>query len=136
MSGEKRQVDRGTGKLVAPKNVVVMIMSFSPLNDGANKHRLEAQFIGKGTAWIATNGRTIKGTWRKASMTEPTRFFDADGKPVTLTIGQTFIQVMPKGSKVTIKDQPAPVPTLTPQERRARPLSQEPAYDGGRPTAA
>ncbi len=122
VSGEKRQVDRGTEKLVAPKNVVVMIMSFSPLADGANKHRLEAQFVGKGTAWIATNGRTIKGTWRKASMTEPTRFFDADGKPVTFTIGQTFIQVMPKGSKVTIKDQPAPVPTLTPQERRAEGL--------------
>ncbi len=104
VTGEKRQVDRGTDKPVAPKNVVVMVMSFGRLNDGSNKNRLEAQFIGKGPAWISTNGKTIKGTWRKGSMTGPTRFYDAAGKPVTLTVGQTFIQVMPRGSKITIKD--------------------------------
>ena len=48
---------------VAPNNVVIMTMSFGPLNDGSHKHRLEANFIGKGTAWVSTNGRTIKGTW-------------------------------------------------------------------------
>jgi DUF3048 family protein len=114
VTGEPKQTDRGTGKRVAPKNVVVMVMSFAPLNDGSRKHRLEAQFIGKGTAWIATNGRTIKGTWRKRSITDPTRFYDAKGKPVTLTVGQTFIQVMPKGSKIVIKDGKAPPPRPTP----------------------
>jgi hypothetical protein len=104
VTGEKEQVDAGTGERVAPTNVVVMIMSFGPLNDGSNKNRLEAQYVGSGRAWIATNGRTIKGTWRKDSVQEPTRFFDADENPVTLTVGQTFIQVMPRGSKVTVKD--------------------------------
>ena len=118
VTGEKQQVDRGTDKPVAPKNVVIMIMSFAPLNDGSNKSRLEADYVGRGTAWIATNGTTIKGTWRKTSMTGPTRFFDADGKPVTLTIGQTFIQVMPKGSKVTVKDGTVPVHVPTFKERR------------------
>ena len=114
VSGEKRQTDRGRKAFVAPKNVIVMSMSFAPLNDGSKKHRLEAQFIGSGTAWISTNGKTIKGTWKKTSMKSPTRFFDATGKPVTLTIGQTFIQVMPRGSKITIKDGKVPkyVPTL------------------------
>jgi hypothetical protein len=98
-----------------------MVMSFGRLNDGSNKNRLEAQFIGRGTAWIATNGKTIKGTWRKTSMTGPTRFFDAKGKPVTLTVGQTFIQVMPRGSKITVKDGKVPkyVPTFK-QRRDAR----------------
>ncbi len=73
-----------------------MLMSFGPLNDGhPNKHRLEAKVIGSGVAWIATNGRTIKGTWKKTALTKPTRFYDAEGKEVTLTVGQTFIQVMP-----------------------------------------
>jgi hypothetical protein len=114
VSGEKTQIDRGRDKPVAPKNVVIMVMSFGRLNDGSNKNRLEAQFIGRGTAWIATNGKTIKGTWRKRSMTDPTRFFDAKGKPVTLTVGQTFVQVMPRGSKITIKDGKVPkyVPTF------------------------
>jgi Protein of unknown function (DUF3048) N-terminal domain/Protein of unknown function (DUF3048) C-terminal domain len=104
VTGEAKQTDRGTDKRVAPKNVIVMVMSFGPLNDGSRKHRLEAQFTGKGTAWIATNGKTIKGTWRKRSITDPTRFYDKDGHRVTLTIGQTFIQVMPKGSRIVIKD--------------------------------
>jgi hypothetical protein len=118
VSGEKRQMDRGVDKPVAPKNVIVMTMSFGRLNDGSRKNRLEAQFIGRGPAWISTNGTTIKGTWRKRSMTDPTRFYDAAGKPVTLTVGQTFIQVMPRGSKITIKDGkvPAYIPTFK-QER-------------------
>jgi hypothetical protein len=119
VSGEKQQTDRGTDRRVAPKNVVIMLMAFGPLNDGGNKHRLEAQLIGRGTAWIATNGKTIKGTWRKTSMTGPTRFYDAKGKPVTLTRGQTFIQVMPRGTKVTIKDGKVPVHKPTFREQRS-----------------
>jgi hypothetical protein len=110
-----QQIDRGTKKPVAPKNVVVMVMSFGPLNDGSKKHRLEAQFVGKGPAWISTNGKTIKGTWRKRTMTDPTRFYDAAGQPVTLTIGQTFVQVMPRGSPISIKD--GKVPPYLPSDR-------------------
>jgi Protein of unknown function (DUF3048) N-terminal domain/Protein of unknown function (DUF3048) C-terminal domain len=118
VSGEKRQIDRGREKPVAPKNVIVMVMSFGPLNDGSKKHRLEAQFMGRGTAWIATNGRTIKGTWRKTSMTSPTRFYDKNGKQVTLTVGQTFVQVMPRGSRITIKDGKVPPPVAIVYPRR------------------
>jgi hypothetical protein len=112
VNGADPQVDRGDGKVVAPKNVVVMLMSFGPLNDGSHKQRLEADFIGTGTAYIATNGHTIKGTWRKDSITKPTRFFGKDGKPVTLTIGQTFVQVMQKGTTVTVKDGKIPLPPV------------------------
>ena len=122
VTGAKKQIDRGTNKQVAPKNVVVMVMSFAPLNDGSKKHRLEAQFTGKGTAWIATNGTTIKGTWRKRSMTDPTRFYDASGKQVQLTVGQTFVQVMPRGSSIVIKDGkvPTPAPPAAPPDDEMR----------------
>jgi hypothetical protein len=118
VTGEKRQMDRGREKQVAPKNVVIMLMSFGRLNDGSRKNRLEADFIGRGTAWIATNGKTIKGIWRKKSMTDPTRFYDAKGKLVTLTVGQTFVQVMPRGTKVSIKDGKVPKYTPTFQDLR------------------
>ncbi len=101
---EAKQTDASTGTRIAPKNVVVMMMSFGPLNDGhPKKHRLEAKVIGSGRAWISTNGRTIKGTWKKAGLTKPTLFYDSKGREVTLTIGQTFVQVMPLGSPVSIK---------------------------------
>jgi hypothetical protein len=70
--------------------------------------------VGSGTAWIFTNGRGIKGTWKKTGTTKPTRFYDANGEPVTLTAGQTFIQVLPKGSKISIvegSDEPPPSPS-------------------------
>ena len=90
-----------------------MLMRFGPLNDGSPKHRLEAKVIGSGIAWISTNGRTIKGTWRKKSLTGPTKFYDAAGQEVTLTAGQTFINVMPTGTKVTIT-KGAPPPAASP----------------------
>jgi hypothetical protein len=127
VTGQAEQVDAATGERVAPKNVVIMLMSFSPLNDGSKKHRLEAKVVGSGKAWIATNGRTIAGTWKKSSETAPTRFYDSKGKPVTLTVGQTFIQVMPLGSAITIKDGPLPAPTPTPVPSAAGSPSSAPA---------
>jgi hypothetical protein len=115
VTDEAKQVDRGTGKRVAPKNVVILLMHFGPLNDGSPKHRLEADFIGIGSAWIATNGKTVKGTWKKTSLTSPTRLFGPNGQPVTLTAGQTFVQVVPTGTKVSIKDGKVPPPLPAPR---------------------
>lgn len=109
VTGEKRQIDAATRQRVAPRNVIVMLVSFAPLNDGSKKNRLEAQVVGTGPAWIATNGVTVKGTWKKTSLTSPTRFFDKAGKPVVLTVGQTFVQVMPYGSTIRfVAGKPAP----------------------------
>ena len=114
VTGEKRQVDAADGSPVAPKNVVVMLMKFGPLNDGSHKKRLEADVVGQGTAWIATNGTTIKGTWRKAALTKPTKFYDNRGKEVVLTVGQTFVNVLQTGSKVTLKAGSPPPPDPLP----------------------
>ncbi len=126
VSVEGKQTDAATKMRVAPKNVVVMLMRFGPLNDGnPKKHRLEAKVVGSGVAWIATNGRTIKGTWRKKSLTAPTRFYNAAGVEVTLTAGQTFVNVMPTGTPVKITKgtppPPAPSPSPSPSPSGARP---------------
>jgi hypothetical protein len=101
--GGKPQIDAGDGRPVAPANVVVMTVVFGPLNDGhPEKKRQEAQVVGAGPAWIASNGVTTRGTWRKASVGDPTRFYDSDGGEIVLTAGQTFIQVVPPGTPVRI----------------------------------
>jgi len=111
VTGEKKQIDNATGKRVQPKNVIVMVMKFGALNDGhPQKHRLEAKVIGSGPAWISTNGITIKGTWKKTSLTSATRFFDKAGKPVVLTVGQTFVQVMKTTDKIAFVAGKAPPP--------------------------
>ncbi len=109
VSGEGEQYDRGTGQRVAPRNVVVILMRFGPLGNSPNHGRQEADFIGSGTVWVSSNGVTVKGTWRKDSLTKPTRFFDSNDKPIALAPGQTFIQVLPIGSEVTfMKGKPVP----------------------------
>jgi hypothetical protein len=118
----KLQKDRATGAVVAPKNVVVMEVGFGLLGAG-QKGRLEAANIGSGRAWIATNGIVVRGTWKKVSAASPTRFFDGAGKAVPLTVGQTFVQVMPTGSPITVvkgtpvklaTPSPSPSPSVTP----------------------
>jgi hypothetical protein len=100
-----KQVDAASGRQVAPRNVVIMFMRFSPLNDShPEKGRLEADVVGSGKAWVATNGRTLAARWVKSTLTGPTRFLDAKGHPIALSPGQTFIQVMPVGSHVAIRD--------------------------------
>ncbi|MEO8438201.1 MAG: DUF3048 domain-containing protein, partial [Chloroflexota bacterium] len=95
VTGEKKETDAENGTRIAPKNVVVMRMRFGPLNDGhPGAPRLEASVTGSGVAWISTNGRTIKGVWKKPSILKPTRFYDAKGNELTLTVGQTFVQVV------------------------------------------
>jgi hypothetical protein len=118
VTGEKKETDALDGTRIAPKNVIVMRMVFGPLNDGhPGAPRLEANVVGHGPAWISTNGRTIKGTWKKTAFTAPTKFYDASGQEVTLTAGQTFVQVVTTsttGYPVSFKagsDQPAVTPS-------------------------
>jgi Protein of unknown function (DUF3048) N-terminal domain/Protein of unknown function (DUF3048) C-terminal domain len=102
---EEPQVDVADGKVVAPANVIVLRMFFGPLTGTSGGHgRLEAADVGKGVAWISTNGRTVKGTWKKASVTAPTLVFGPDGEPVTLTAGQTFVQVLALSYGLEITD--------------------------------
>jgi hypothetical protein len=101
----KPQIDRADGAVVAPKNVVILRMQFGALNDGhPDKHRLEAHNIGKGVAYISTGGVTVKGEWRKKSATAPTLLYGPDGAPITLTAGQTFVEVIQTYYPFRIRD--------------------------------
>ena len=110
VSVEGKQFDAGTKPKtrIAPKNVIVMKVQFVPTGD--KKNRLDGNITGSGPAWISTNGITIKGTWKKKDFTSPTRFFGPDGQEVTLTVGQTFVQVVTRSTKITVDDGEVPVP--------------------------
>ena len=90
-----------------------MAVRFAPLNDGSHKSRLEAQVTGTGKAWISTNGKTIRGTWKKPGFRGKTQFFDKNGNKVTLTRGQTFVQVVPLSAKITVTPGQAPTASTT-----------------------
>jgi hypothetical protein len=68
VSVEGKQFDVGpkTKVRIAPKNVVVIYMSFAPLNDGSAKHRLEAKYVGTGKALVFNNGKVTKEPGRRS----------------------------------------------------------------------
>jgi hypothetical protein len=99
VSGEGKQFDAADGERIEPQNVVVMWVDFRSLGD--RKHRLEADLIGSGKAAVFTNGRRTDGTWKKSAAGKPTRFFDRAGEPIPLTVGQTFVQVIPRTSGIS-----------------------------------
>jgi len=105
---KKPQLDAADGKVVAPKNVVILRMHFAPIAGPNPKGRLEATDVGSGPAWISTGGVTVQGTWRKAAVGAPTLLFGPGGGRIVLTAGQTFVNVMPYGYPVTISDGKAP----------------------------
>jgi len=115
----KPQIDAADKVQVAPKNVVILRMFFGPLYQVDPHHRLEAHDVGHGQAWISSNGVTVKGTWSKASETAPTLLFGPDGTPITLTAGQTFVQVIPLTYSYKISDGTLPTASPAPSPSQA-----------------
>jgi hypothetical protein len=98
----KRQVDPADRRNVTTRNVVVLFQSFKIDTKIEPGHaRPVVGSIGEGKAWVFREGRLVKGTWRKASETEPTRLFDATGTEIPLVRGRTYFQIVPTTAKVT-----------------------------------
>jgi hypothetical protein len=58
----------------------------------------------KGKFSYAHEGRYVSGTWSKGSVTEPFVFTLADGSPLKMATGQTFVELPDDGAKVQIAD--------------------------------
>ena len=100
----KAQYDKADGKRVTARSVVVLWMGLSVDPESEpHHHRPLLDHIGQGRALVFHDGHLIKGTWRKASASGLTRFFDAQGNEIPLVRGRIFIQVVPKGTNVTYK---------------------------------
>jgi hypothetical protein len=90
----------GSGARIAPTTVVLMIVPIrrSTSIEGPALGRLEADSLGANTAWVFADGRVTKGTWRKRTPTDRTRFLDAAGREIAFPRGQIFVQVVPTAS--------------------------------------
>lgn len=99
--GTEAHLDSASRTQLRARNVIVMFAKHEDVpND--DKDRLDVKVVGSGQALIFTGGTMQEGSWSKASVQEAIRFTGADGKPVTLLPGQTWIQVMPEGSLVEV----------------------------------
>ena len=54
--------------------------------------------VGSGDAVVATGGKTLAARWQKDAQDTPMRLVAADGSPVTLAPGTTWVELVPAGS--------------------------------------
>lgn len=100
------RVQKGTphvdsdGVQIAPQNVIVQFVPYvdTGLVDHSGTAVPEAQMLGLGDAWVFTDGKAVHASWSKPDQTSTTAFTGADGKPIGLTPGQTWIALVPIGA--------------------------------------
>ena len=88
-------VDGSTGEPECFTNVIVMLADISM--DGIY---YTANFTAGGTGYYANGGKIVPITWTTDADDAPFRFFTADGQPLSLGVGNTYIAVAPEGSPV------------------------------------
>lgn len=78
-------------------NVVVLRVAVvnTGYTDPAGNPVPETQMVGSGEALIATGGATVAATWSKASPYDPVVLTGADGAPILLAPGNTWIELVP-----------------------------------------
>jgi len=53
----------------------------------------EAQSVGSGPVWVFSDGGVTVGTWARDTNEVPIGLFDADGAPIALNPGNTWIEL-------------------------------------------
>jgi hypothetical protein len=87
-----------SGATISATNVVVMFVSYA---GGVGVEGSEATLIGKGRAQVFTDGRMIEGTWTRPDRASPAQLLAADGRPILLTPGTTWVELPDRSYAVT-----------------------------------
>lgn len=83
------------------KNIIIAKIKNYTTNEGGGRQALEN--IGTGTGYYITNGHVKEITWSKDSRNAQTVYQYLDGTEITVNDGNTFIQIVPINSNITIE---------------------------------
>ena len=93
--GGEASNDREDGR-IAPNVVVALKVDMTNVFEDGWRENITT--IGQGGAVIFQNGTATEVTWRKTDRKAPLELLDAEGKPIKLNRGQTWIAAVPNGS--------------------------------------
>lgn len=91
-------IDGNTGEVMTFKNVLVLHARTS--SDG---YRMFADLIGTGNGYFACNGEMVAIKWSRKSSKQPFVYTLADGTPIELGIGTTYVGILPTSASVTFE---------------------------------
>jgi hypothetical protein len=92
------------GVQVSPENVIVQFIDYG--QSPSDSRSPMALTVGSGKVLVFSDGRVVAGTWSRASAEKPTSYTAADGTPILLTSGRTWVALPRVGSAVVTLDQP------------------------------
>jgi len=88
------------GVRTAPETVIVR---FTPYGvSPADRNSPEADVLGRGRAWIFTEGKLIRGSWSKPKPNSVTQYRDSEGNPIQLLPGRVWVEI-PKPGDATLR---------------------------------
>lgn len=92
------------GEQVSASNVVVMSVKVtdSEIVDVAGFASPEVDLVGSGKAWIFRDGRVIAGRWIRDGEGDIARFETKDGSEITLSPGNTWVELAPTTISVEV----------------------------------
>ncbi len=87
------------GRRIGATNVVVLRVDVvaTEARDPAGNPVWETILTGTGRALVASGGRTVEATWSKPGTDDRVTLTGADGEPVTLAPGTTWVELVPNG---------------------------------------
>lgn len=89
------------GTQFAPRNVVVMFVPYVGGDPNHGNEGAEAEIVGRGNALVFTGGHEIMGSWVRPDKEHVAQLVDAAGKPIKLTVGQTWVELPDTSYTVT-----------------------------------
>jgi hypothetical protein len=104
-----------SGAPLAPKNVVVMTVNYVGGDPRYYNIGAEAELVGEGDVQVYTDGKVIKGRWKRPDNSNPAQLFDTAGKEIKLTPGQTWVELPEPTHPIEITSPPTTAaPTTVP----------------------
>lgn len=88
-----------SGVVMTADTIIVQEMSTKVVDDYGRK---EMETVGVGPVRVLFNGTVIRGTWKKNTPTDRTRFYDQAGGEIGLKPGRIWVQITPSGTKVEV----------------------------------
>ena len=89
------------GVQIAPENVIIQFVKYG--QSVAYAGSPEVKVLGRGEAWVLTDGHLIEATWNRPTSVDITEFRDINGATIELTPGRTWI-ALPRSGTASIAE--------------------------------
>jgi len=88
--------DRTSGEQIKANNIIIQVVerTFQPTGSYGSQNYVFKN-IGSGKAYVLRDGKVLSATWKKATLTSRTKYFDEAGVEIQLNPGKTWYEIIP-----------------------------------------